>query len=107
MEKNENGYPRGSARRSDVGGVTESGRNCQGNIVGGTNNNGSVGGVTDGCGPDGQNGTCIDSLDMKPLAYAYVPIQRWQMLYPVDRGLERGTLFEELDKPMEVYGNEW
>ena len=42
----------------------------------------------------------------KPLAYAYVPIQRWRMLYPVDTALSHGTLFEELYKPMEVYGNE-
>ena len=42
----------------------------------------------------------------KPLAYAYVPIQRWRMLYPTEQALSRGTLFEELYKPMEVYGNE-
>lgn len=41
-----------------------------------------------------------------PLAYSYVPIQRWRMLYEPERALTRGTLFEELDKPMEVYGNE-
>lgn len=42
----------------------------------------------------------------KPIGYAYVPIQRWRMLYTPEAGLKRGTLFEELDKPMEVYGNE-
>ena len=42
----------------------------------------------------------------KPLAYAYVPIQRWRMLYAPDQGLKRGTIFEELDMPMEVYGND-
>ena len=46
------------------------------------------------------------TLHDKPLAYAYVPIQRWRMLYSVDDALGRGTLFEELDKPMEVYGRE-
>ena len=46
------------------------------------------------------------TLGDKPLAYAYVPIQRWRMLYDPDTGLGRGTIFEELDKPMEVYGNE-
>lgn len=50
------------------------------------------------------DGVCMAEL---PLAYAYVPIQRWQMLYPAEKALSRGTLFEQLDKPMEVYGNEW
>ena len=54
--------------------------------------------------------TCPESAEAtlhdKPLGYAYVPIQRWRMLYTPEHGLERGTLFEELDKPMEVYGNE-
>ena len=52
--------------------------------------------------PESEEATLHD----KPLGYAYVPIQRWRMLYTPERGLERGTLFEELDKPMEVYGNE-
>ena len=60
--------------------------------------------------PVNNNGVCQESeeatlFDM-PLAYAYVPIQRWRMLYEPERALVRGTLFEELDKPMEVYGNE-
>ncbi len=46
------------------------------------------------------------TLHDKPLAYAYVPIQRWRMLYPTDKALGMGTLFEELYKPMEVYGRE-
>ena len=46
------------------------------------------------------------TLGDKPLAYAYVPIQRWRMLYDKDDALSHGTLFEELYKPMEVYGNE-
>ena len=46
------------------------------------------------------------TLHDKPLAYAYVPIQRWRMLYTPDKGLRRGTIFEELDMPMEVYGND-
>lgn len=55
-------------------------------------------------------GTCHENesatLGDKPLAYAYVPIQRWRMLYAPDVGLGRGTIFEELDMPMKVYGNE-
>ena len=54
--------------------------------------------------------TCIEgdeaSLGGKLLAYAYVPVQSWRMLYTVDDALGRGTLFEELYKPMGVYGNE-
>ena len=46
------------------------------------------------------------TLHDRPLAYAYVPIQRWRMLYSTDDALGHGTLFEELFKPMEVYGNE-
>ena len=53
---------------------------------------------------------CIEgaeaSLDGKPLAYAYVPMQSWCMLHSIEDALGRGTLFEELDKPMGVYGNE-
>ena len=52
--------------------------------------------------PESDAATLFD----KPLAYAYVPIQRWRMLYTPDAGLKRGTIFEELDMPMEVYGNE-
>lgn len=54
--------------------------------------------------------SCVESDDAtlgdKPLAYAYVPIQAWRMLYTPEKALSRGTLFEELDKPIEVYGNE-
>ena len=52
--------------------------------------------------PETDEATLFD----KPLAYAYVPIQRWRMLYPTDVALDRATLFEELYMPMEVYGNE-
>ena len=54
------------------------------------------------CCPESADATLND----KPLAYAYVPIQRWRMMYSVDQALGQGTLFEELYKPMEVYGNE-
>ena len=56
--------------------------------------------VTSPCDP--QN----DPLDSLPLGYSYTPIQRWRMLYRPAEGLSRGTLFEELYKPMEVYGRE-
>jgi hypothetical protein len=59
--------------------------------------------------PDTQRGCEVTeamSLGDKPLAYAYIPIQRWRMMYPTEEALNKGTLFEELYKPMEVYGNE-
>lgn len=33
------------------------------------------------------------------LAMAYVPMQTWQNLYEYDKGLMRGTVFEDLDLP--------
>lgn len=33
------------------------------------------------------------------LAMMYVPYQRFEKLYPDEKALERGTLFEELDMP--------
>ncbi len=55
---------------------------------------------------NGCNANEAMSLGDKPLAYAYVPIQSFRMMYPVSDALSHGTLFEELYKPMEVYGNE-
>ncbi len=52
--------------------------------------------------PENEDATLHD----KPIGYAYVPMQRWRMLYSPEEGLKRGTIFEELDKPVEVYGNE-
>lgn len=99
MEKSENGYPRRSPRTvmpegravddgSDVR-VRENRvrRDCEGNLSGG-------------------GGGCSDCLSDKPLAYSYTPIQKWELLYTPEDGLKRGTLFEMLDKPPEVYGNE-
>ncbi len=34
-----------------------------------------------------------------PVAMAYVPYQQWGQVYPAESGLERGTIFPELDKP--------
>ena len=39
-----------------------------------------------------------DCQDMV-LAMAYVPVQRWGVLYDVEVGFDRGTLFPDLDKP--------
>lgn len=34
-----------------------------------------------------------------PIAMLYVPYQSWRKIYEPAVGLERGTIFEELDKP--------
>lgn len=36
-----------------------------------------------------------------PLAAVYVPVQTFTQLYDNDKALARGTLFKELDKPLE------
>lgn len=34
-----------------------------------------------------------------PIGMGYVPWQRWCPIYPMDRAIERGTIFPELDLP--------
>ena len=75
--KNENGYP-----IPDISG------------------DGTMGGGGHTCG--GGRG-CLDDM---PLAYVYAPDQKFRMLYSANDALKHGTLFEELYKPKEVYGNE-
>ena len=48
-----------------------------------------------GCGTD-EGGW---GLHEHPLAMAYSPLQVWRNVYEPDMGLERGTIFIELDKP--------
>ncbi len=45
-------------------------------------------------------------LDSFMPAYVYAPSQKFSMLLRPHDALSRGTLFEELYKPMEVYGRE-
>lgn len=40
-----------------------------------------------------------EQLDNLPLAMAYVPMQKWKDIYEADVGLDRGTMFSELDLP--------
>ena len=40
-----------------------------------------------------------DSVDVCPLAMAYVPFQRWCNTYEPAEALHRGTIFPELDLP--------
>lgn len=39
-----------------------------------------------------------------PVAMAYVPWQEWRKRYGEEQGLQRGTIFEELDKPFRGAG---
>ncbi len=38
-------------------------------------------------------------LNKLPLAMSYVPFQKWQNIYPLEKALKRGTLFADLDLP--------
>ena len=48
--------------------------------------------------PDREN-TQKDCLSDMSIAMAYVPMQRWNQVYDMSRGLTRGTIFPELDLP--------
>ena len=41
----------------------------------------------------------FSSVDLFPLAMAYIPMQKFENLYSVDEALCSGTLFKDLDKP--------
>lgn len=45
-----------------------------------------------------------DSLQGMPLAMAYVPWQTWQNVFDGAKGLEQGSIFEELIFPFEYAG---
>ena len=95
MDKNENGMPirRGTCTEDTTG----AGRTPM-NMGGTQNGGGNTGGI--GC---GGRGDCLDNM---PLAYVYAPDQKFRMMYSPEDALAHGTLFEELYKPMEVYGRE-
>ena len=76
MERNQNGYP--TSPRYECGDTRRM-----------------------GCGE--QNGCGNMPLDSMPVGYAYVPMQKFRMLYNEENALKHGTLFEELYLPMEVY----
>lgn len=40
-----------------------------------------------------------DMHENKALAMAYVPWQTWRRIFEVEKALEHGTIFQELDKP--------
>lgn len=49
------------------------------------------------------NTACSQAETRQPmaLAMAYVPWQRWQETYPLEKGFHQGTIFPELDLPFE------
>ena len=62
---------------------------------------GSSGGCS-GNRPTGSSCGCAAQRPMQPdmpIAMAYVPMQRWNQVYDMSRGLTRGTIFPELDLP--------
>ena len=108
MERNENGFSgynftRAGGRNQRCPGTGEMWQG-DGNVNGGTNGNGMngnggmIGGAMENGGSmDGSENGC----SVRQLAMVYSPYQCWRMLYSPDKALSRGTLFEELDKPLE------
>ena len=47
------------------------------------------------------------SLENLPLAYAYVPYQKYEKPYDKETALKAGTIFPSLNKPLGVYGKEF
>ena len=105
MEKNENGYPvapRVAEQNRSTSEMREQNRPATENNIGRAQ---AQSDMTD-MPRMGQCGEGASELDSMPLAYVYAPNQRFCMLYSASDALDRGTLFEELYKPMEVYGRE-
>ena len=50
---------------------------------------------------------CSADLENLPLAYAYVPYQRYETPYDKETALKVGTIFPSLNKPLGVYGKEF
>lgn len=49
-------------------------------------------------------GCNCDPLSGLPLAMAYVPWQEWNSVYEIEKGLQCGTIFKELNKPFRGTG---
>ncbi|HIV02881.1 MAG TPA: spore coat associated protein CotJA [Candidatus Aphodoplasma excrementigallinarum] len=47
------------------------------------------------------------STPMPRVGYTYVPMQVMGATYDPEKGLNRGTIFPELDIPMEKYGKQY
>ena len=50
------------------------------------------------------DGGRLCSMEGMAIGYAYVPQQKFRMLYSAENALSHGTLFEELYLPFGVYG---
>ena len=92
MEKNENGFSdhnpeRNENRNNSCPGTGEKWR-AEGGAGVKNNQNPQLASPESGC-------------SERQLAMVYSPHQCFRMLYSPERALERGTLFEELDKPLE------
>lgn len=48
---------------------------------------------------DADSSMYSDSLGGMPLGMGYVPWQQWNKVYDINKALERGTIFPELDLP--------
>lgn len=44
------------------------------------------------------------ALDQLPVTMAYVPWTKWRNIYEAEKGLRRGTIFQDLDKPFRGIG---
>lgn len=55
---------------------------------------------------DNKPGSCM-AIDDMPLAYSYVPYQRFETPYEKEKALKVGTIFPSLNKPLGVYGKEF
>lgn len=55
-----------------------------------------------GCCPVSPPSSPLFWSEPSPLAMAYVPMQPFQNLYDMEKALQRGTLFSELDFPFEI-----
>ena len=115
MKKNENGYPSYKTDETPVlnmnGSATNDGVRIEGNK---TSSDSRLEGrirPREGCSESGtseaQEGREADEkCDEVPLAYVYAPVQKFCMLYSNSEALKHGTLFENLYKPLGVYGVE-
>ena len=90
MERNENGYSNFNFGRVNREAADNSGPNS-------TSGGGCRGeGVT----PRDAN-ICQYACDTRQLAMVYSPYQCWRKMYSPNEALSKGTLFEELYKPLE------
>ena len=51
--------------------------------------------------------SCSVCLNDLPIAYSYVPYQKFETPYDRETALKAGTIFPSLNKPLGVYGKEF